>query len=764
MASAGERAGGYWVALACWLGLIAVSAAVVLAGIRPPAAVGADAAATEFSSTRAMQMLEQFAVKPHPVGAAEHDRVRDYLVGQMQALHLDPVVETHTAVEARGDTVVAAQVSNLVGRLKGTANSRAVMLTAHYDTVDRAPGAGDDGGGVATILETVRALEAGAPLKNDVVVMLTDGEELGLLGAHAAAEHDAWLKGVGVMFNFEGRGDQGTSTLFETSSGNRGLIGMFAKAAPDKTGSSLMYTIYKHLPNDTDFTVFRKAGLAGMNFAWIGRMEVYHTRLDTPGNLDVRGLQQDGGYALGLTRAFGNEDLTGFPLKTNGDAVYFNVVGMWLVHYPETLVRPLALLLTMGLAAVLVWGIRRGSLTIGAVLKGFGVGLLPLVLVPLGMAGAFWLVDHFFGRRMLVGDDASNVWLLLGLVLVGSAVGMAVFRLFRARVGVVGMAAGGVVVGWVLTLVMTWTLPGASYLLFWPTGFAVAALGWLIAKDGKSVGAAWLGALATVVLLVPTVYAFFVGLTLAMTLAVLDGVVVAIAGLLMAPMVDLLVPQRLGWPVVAKVAVLGVVAGVVGVVLSRPSAGHPMPDALVYRVDGASGKAQWVSYDKSTDAWTEKMLGRSPGKGKFNYYGPAEWDAMVADAPALSHGLAEPTVTVTGSSQDGDVRTVSLKIVSGRRASWLHLRLGEETQVVGATIDGEEVPDWKPKGAVAINLFGYNDGGVDVKVRLKGQGCKATLTDEEYGLPGIAVPRPEDRMAWYGSDYTVVSREVSICL
>jgi len=52
---------------------------------------------------------------------------------------------------------------------------------------------------------------------------------------------------------------------------------------------------------------------------------------------------------------------------------------------------------------------------------------------------------------------------------------------------------------------------------------------------------------------------------------------------------------------------------------------------------------------------------------------------------------------------------------------------------------------------------------VDIKVRLKGQGCKAILSDEEYGLPGFAVPRPDDRMAWYGSDYTVVSREVSIC-
>ncbi len=62
-----------------------------------------------------------------------------------------------------------------------------------------------------------------------------------------------------------------------------------------------------------------------------------------------------------------------------------------------------------------------------------------------------------------------------------------------------------------------------------------------------------------------------------------------------------------------------------------------------------------------------------------------------------------------------------------------------------------------------MDLFGYNATGVSVSLKLKGQACSAMLMDKEYGLPGMVEPRPEDRMAWYGSDYNIVTRQVSIC-
>jgi hypothetical protein len=514
-----------------WALLFVVVAVITGASVRPPAAVPATAAPAEFSSARAMQVLEPFTQRPHPIGSAEHPRVQQYLLGQMQALGLEPTVETRTSVEGIGHTVIAARVSNLVGRLKGTGNTRAVMLVAHYDAVDRAPGAGDDGGGVATILETVRALEAGPRLKNDVIVLLTDGEELGLLGARAAAAHDPWLEQVGVMFNFEGRGDRGTSEMFETSRGNRDLIEEFVKVAPYKSGSSLLYTIYQHMPNDTDYTVFKKAGVPGMNFAWTERLEAYHSRLDTPGNLDQRGLQQDGSYALALTRAFGNQNLNQVQLKGVGDEVYFNVFGMWMLHYPGTWVAPLALLLALALVFLLGDALRLRQLSIVGLLRATGASLLLVVAVTLSALAVFYIENALFSKRLLVGDVPANTWLFAATLLFALALGLTIIRFFRQRWGTTELAAGGCLLMGLLTLGMTWTLPLASYLFFWPLLFATVNLALLLRTRHNEqqlapLGWAWLCALPTLLLLPPTIYFFFVGLTLAMPTAVLCGLLV----------------------------------------------------------------------------------------------------------------------------------------------------------------------------------------------------------------------------------------------
>ena len=58
----------------------------------------------------------------------------------------------------------------------------AVALVSHYDSVPDGPGAGDDALGVATCLESGRVL-AGLGLRHSLFVIVTDGEEVGLMGA-----------------------------------------------------------------------------------------------------------------------------------------------------------------------------------------------------------------------------------------------------------------------------------------------------------------------------------------------------------------------------------------------------------------------------------------------------------------------------------------------------------------------------------------------------------------------------------------------------
>src|SRR2546427_5226393 len=279
--------------------------AVRVALTRPPAAPPPSAPQTEFSADRAMGYLNLFAQRPHPMGTLEHGYVREYLMGELIRFGVNPELQAATGYVQKFS--VAGSVENIVARLKGTASalpaqpkggSGAVMLVAHYDSVPAGPGAGDDGSGVATLLETLHALKAGPPLKNDVIFLLTDGEEDGLLGAAAFMDEHPWAKDVRVGLEFEARGNSGVSQMFETSAQNGELIRELAEAAPRIAGSSLTYEVYKNLPNDTDMTVFKQHGLAGLNFAFIGHWEAYHTPLDNPAELDRGSLQQHGSYAL----------------------------------------------------------------------------------------------------------------------------------------------------------------------------------------------------------------------------------------------------------------------------------------------------------------------------------------------------------------------------------------------------------------------------------------------------------------------------------
>ena len=62
--------------------------------ISPPAPLPADAPATDFSAGRAMLDLEIIAREPHPIGVSEaHAEVRDYLLGEIRKLGLEPQVQ-----------------------------------------------------------------------------------------------------------------------------------------------------------------------------------------------------------------------------------------------------------------------------------------------------------------------------------------------------------------------------------------------------------------------------------------------------------------------------------------------------------------------------------------------------------------------------------------------------------------------------------------------------------------------------------------------
>jgi hypothetical protein len=355
-----------------------------------PTPLPAGAPATEFSAARAIEHVRAIAQKPHPLESAEHDQVRDYIASQFTKQGLAPQIESGFSQLNWGKYHASGIVQNLIARLPGSANSRPVMLTAHYDSVPRGPGAADDGHAVGVLLESLRALRAGPPLRNDVIFLITDGEERGLLGALLFVHEHPWRSEPGVTLNFEARGTSGAAVMFETSIGNQWLILGLQSAVPDAIATSVAYEIYRRMPNNTDLTVFKMGGLAGMNFAFIEHPEYYHSAQDTVEHLDPVSVQEQGRYALSLARWFGNQDLTVHPA---GDAVYFTTAFTSLIVYRTKFALVLAVVILLG-AGVAAW-------------RGGWIGVLLLLLAALDL----WLSVAAPGVSYLIA------WPLFGAVI-----------------------------------------------------------------------------------------------------------------------------------------------------------------------------------------------------------------------------------------------------------------------------------------------------------------------------------------------------------
>ncbi|MEO6486771.1 MAG: M28 family peptidase, partial [Thermoanaerobaculia bacterium] len=335
----------------------------------------ASAPSDQFSAARAIAELRGVLAEevPHPVGTAANRRVRDRIVTRLKNLGHSPVIQR--AFVCNSDPSCAT-VENIVALPPG--QGRVVLLTAHYDSVAAGPGASDDGSGVAAILETARALGP----QPRIGILFTDGEEAGLLGAEAFAA-SPFAHRVDIIVNVEARGTSGPSFLFETSRGNSGLVNHM-RAMKMAFASSLFYTVYDTLPNDTDLSVFKRAGFDGLNFAAIGDVWNYHTPFDDLAHIDARTMQHHGDNVLAVARS-----LSGGVERTGRNAVFFDILGFTIVSWPEG-VTPIVALLS--LAALLI-GSRSASRAtpVRGMLTGIAFVLLTIVLAVLASMALTWI-------------------------------------------------------------------------------------------------------------------------------------------------------------------------------------------------------------------------------------------------------------------------------------------------------------------------------------------------------------------------------------
>ena len=311
-----------WLVFVAALALVAMAVVLALAVMRPPPPLAADAPASTFSAERAFEHIERLARVPRPVGSAAHDSVASYLLTAMEQLGLETEVQETTWVRSSGGRNVAVRVRNLLGRLPGSAGGDSLLLLAHYDSQPQTRGAGDDAAGVAVVLEAVRALSTGARPRNEILVAITDAEELGLFGAQALAAEHPWFERADLVLNVEARGNRGLAMMFETADGGLPWVRDLARLAPYPVADSLSYEVYQRMPNDTDFSMVREAGKEGLNFAFVDGHPAYHSALDTAQALELATVQQLGANILSLVEHYAQQ-----PIAATGarEGVYFNL-------------------------------------------------------------------------------------------------------------------------------------------------------------------------------------------------------------------------------------------------------------------------------------------------------------------------------------------------------------------------------------------------------------------------------------------------------
>jgi len=725
--------------------LIALVSLALIPG-RLPEVRDASAPAEEFSAERALSHVAQIARAPHPVGSSEHDRVRDYLLSQLQALGLDAHLQPGTGRMTEYGITTLGKVENIVARLRGSdPTGKALMLSAHYDSSYLSPGAADNGASVAAVLESLRALRAGAQLRNDLIVLFSDGEEVGLLGAELFARRHPWVPDVGMVLNFDFRGSSGPMWMFETSGGNSRMVAALASGASDPMGSSALFDLYQLLPNDTDMTAYKAAGLPGLNFAAIDRAYTYHSPLDTLDRLDPASVQHLGELMLTATRSFGADYLAGLSAP---DSVFFNLPGLGMLHYRGTWVGPFSALALGAVLLALGLAVRRGETRLRSIIGG-ALGLFATLLMLTLASQVLWHVVLLLHPEYVAFNELYNGrWYLLALVGLVVAGFCWMQAGWRRRLGARTEQLGALLFGACCLLISTWFLPGFSYVFALPlllmaaAEIAISQSTLLQRRADARTALLLIASLPTLFFFAPLIRMVYVGLGPQLPLATTFVLVLGLA--LLSPLL-LLLSRRFILPAL-PLALCMVWLGV-GSATAIVDEQHPLPSHLFLALDGSSGRTLWISRADELDEWNKPLFpGNAAPVAEPNLFGPDSPPFWVSPAPA-SAALLPPAIEVLSDQREGSRRRLALRVRSQREAASLTVRV-DGTKVLASSVDGRRLPA-DPDGLWKLETHGMGDDWLRVDLQVASNTpFQLRVYDETHRLPNIPLPpRPPHLIA-----------------
>ena len=676
-----------------------------------------------FDTARALASLERALgdERPHPIDSDASDGVIARWVEAIRDAGFAPKIDEAFHCNTNRWGTVCGRVRN-IGFWVGEPGDDAVMLASHHDSVPAGPGAADDGMGVAASLEIARNYKT-LDLSRPLYVLITDGEEIGLLGASRFVEHSPVAARIGAVVSMEARGNRGTATMFETSTPNgRDLRALGPSGTLRPLTNSMAADIYERMPNGTDVTEFLKLPIDAANYSMIGRYAHYHSPQDTLANLDPRSVFHVGASAMAAVDGFMGVETS----PEEGQFLYTDILRRTVLAQPAwtrwpvlgvafllcaiTLIREPAgrLRALVGPPFVILGG------TLAAVLAGLAVGAVR----PESAYGA----AHPWALRGLF----ACISLLAGL---GVARGLYQSESWRA------FLAGAWLWLTALGLLVAWLLPGGAVLYVLPA--VIVSVAAVLLLLGRTTASAWVFALATaafILLTQPTVplaeAALFIESSAPFVLLLLLALATALQ----------LVWRKPGGsrPVLALLALASVGFAVAAVLVPAHSSEHPQRLSLVhmagddwpdsyYRISGDAG-------DPVPDAMQAVTRFGRPDDDDLQSY------ARLAGAPPLRRA----GVTVTRE----DAQSLRLQSTD---ADELTLRLRDMPEGLGFRALGGFVFD----GPAPQSVECHGRACRDIVLTLDtSEGATLVIDDVAYGLDVDSAALLSARPAWVTPRHT----------
>ena len=688
-----------------------------------------------------MDYLKVIAAETHPIGSTANQKVRDYLVKELEGLGLETKVETGLVhLPYSGIYNRSAYVENVLATLPGSEpGGKKVALAAHYDSVFEGPGAADDGYAVAGMIETVKLLKD-QPRKNDIQLIITDGEEMGLLGAQFHAKKYT-MADIGILLNYEARGNEGPGISFEWSDNNAWMVREMKKASIRPIANSLSYEIYNRMPNSSDFTAFKKRKVPGINHAFIDGFSYYHNPADNVENISMESIQHTGENMYLMTKHFSNYD---FSTEETGNASFFNFYGL-LIHYPSSLDLVLLVLLAIIIIGLIIliskkmefhWTRFFSSLAwmlftiIGICALNFGLASILKSVYP---QYATFYSHHYYNHEW---------YLIAGLGLTLFITAILSGRIIQAKSRTeTGMAMLALLT--LLSIAIFLTMPTGVYVMLLPALFlGICMIPITIAKNRNNFN--WLLSLAFMILITGLWTVLTHNLYLAFSLGALPGAVLFIMLGSFASMY--LMPEiwdNQGRKIFGVVGILLFVSSlIIAHIKTTPSEKEPLLTNLKYVYDAKDNATYRATFDDYLH------------KGHQNLKEEPTSKRLPWHLPYTTHYQSSGTNLANYLSQIKS-DTVSLdyvcKVYNPKRAHIAYIKIPDTNNVDSLILNNrikKDVSKNQRGNKYSLTLYGIGLDSLEVKIIPKDKTQQVSLyVNMEYeGLPE-ELPLPEGH-AW----------------